>query len=1196
MAKENVLLQQFNRGIISPLALARTDVGRTAFSAVTMTNWMPRVLGSMSLRPGMKYLGATNSNAAAKFIPFVFSTDDTALIEISASGVRFWESDAVLSFTKGNSSVANGSFTTTTGWTDADDSGATSTLASGADYLSLIGDGTNYARRRQTVTLNAADYGVGIHLQVVVHRGPVVVRVGTTSSSDNLISEKALETGRHVLKFTPYSDFVIELESNLEREVLVNSCDLLKSTSAPISLVSPWGADDLDNIRWQQSGNYVYIACDGVKPKQIIRYGVSSWGLADYLADDGPYRNQNITEATITPSALTGSITLTASEDIFKGGNRDTLYAIESDGQLVSSDITAQATWTNAIKVEGVDSQRVFTVIVEGTWVATVTLQRSLTSDAGPWEDVQTWTANTVGNFDDTLDNQIAWYRIGVDTGDFTSGTVEAQLDYPIGSIRGVARVTSSRYTYEAQSAATNETFNGICWAEGISLFIAVAQDNIATNLVNTSPDGFTWTARTSAAARRYESVAWSDDLTIAVAVSYDGTTSAAMSSPDGITWTARTTPDDTWYDVCYSEDLTLFVAVGSGSTNQVMTSANGTSWTGRTAADSNGGWLAVTYSPGLGLFVAVRSNSTDRVMTSSDGITWSLVNVTASTWENVIWVDSLGVFIATASSSDTYMYSSDGSTWTDVDLSDIFDAIYEVVWLSVYGELHMFGGSGSENIVATSVNGVNWVKREATPYAVERAAYSPSLNRVATISGISSVQDFMATYSTEALVRADVLTDLGGLNATKYWSEGVWSDYRGWPSAVTLDDGRLWWAGKDRITGSVSDDFYNYNPETEGDSAPVNRIIGIGPVDDVNFMLNLQKLVVGTEGAEFVCRSNALDEPLTRTNFNIRLASDQGSSSVNAIAVDKVGLFVQRGGTRLYELNYDGSLYEYTAVDLTLLQPEVCQPKITRIAAQRQPDTRIHCVLSDGTVAVLIYDRAEDVKCWLKVTTDGTVEDVVVLPGDDGDEEDKVYYVVNRTINGSTVRYLERWAKESDCVGGTLNHQLDSYLSISQSSSTTITGLNHLEAETVYVWANGKDLGSYTVSSGSITVSEAVTTAIVGLTYTAQWKSSKLAYGARQGTALLQAKQIRHFGAILQNTHYQGLEYGRDFTNMDPLPLTKEGATIADDTVHSEFDEGLVEFPGTWDTDSRLCLQATAPKPCTILAAVMGIETNEKF
>ena len=83
MGKQVVALKVFNRGLISPLALARTDIERTALSAETMTNWMPRNLGSMSLRPGSKYIGATASNNAAKFIPFIYSQSDTALVEIT---------------------------------------------------------------------------------------------------------------------------------------------------------------------------------------------------------------------------------------------------------------------------------------------------------------------------------------------------------------------------------------------------------------------------------------------------------------------------------------------------------------------------------------------------------------------------------------------------------------------------------------------------------------------------------------------------------------------------------------------------------------------------------------------------------------------------------------------------------------------------------------------------------------------------------------------------------------------------------------------------------------------------------------------------------------------------------------------------------------------------------------------------------
>src|SRR3990167_4543647 len=97
MARGNVVLQAFNRGRISKYALARTDLAkRVAVSAETMTNFMPRSLGSMMLRPGTGYIGTSRSNNKAAYLPFVYKTDDTALIEITDSNVRVWVDDALI--------------------------------------------------------------------------------------------------------------------------------------------------------------------------------------------------------------------------------------------------------------------------------------------------------------------------------------------------------------------------------------------------------------------------------------------------------------------------------------------------------------------------------------------------------------------------------------------------------------------------------------------------------------------------------------------------------------------------------------------------------------------------------------------------------------------------------------------------------------------------------------------------------------------------------------------------------------------------------------------------------------------------------------------------------------------------------------------------------------------------------------------
>ena len=895
MPRENVALVGFNRGLISPLAFARIDLKRVSMAAETMTNWMPRVFGSMMLRPGLKYIGSSRSDAKANYIEFVFAIDDVALLEITDSNMRIWIDDALITRASVSSAVTNGTFDSNlTGWTDADESGGTSDWVTGG-YMGLTGNGSAAAIRRQQVTVVSADQNVEHALRIVIQRGPVTLKVGSSSGSDDYINETTLRTGTHSLAFTPTgSSFWIQFESRLKRQVLVNSCTV--ESSGVVSITAPWLEADLDNLRDSQSGDVIFVACSGYQQRRIERRATRSWSVVTYDTEDGPFRLENVTPITITPSALSGNITLTASAPLFRSGHVGALYRITSNGQQVSASISAQNQFTNAIRVTGVDATRVFTVSIDevGAGANTFTLQRSLESDTGPWTDVQQWTADVTTTYDDGLDNQIAWYRLGVKTGDYGSDTHTVSLSYTVGSIDGVVRITS---------------------------------------------------------------------------------------------------------------------------------------------------------------------------------------------------------------------------------------------------------------------------------------------------------------FTSSTSVAAEVITDLGGTSATDTWAEGEWSTYRGFPTSVNITEGRLWWAGKDGVWGSVSDAFESFDDETEGDSGPISRSIGSGPVDTINWILALQRLIVGGEGAEFTCKSSSFDEPLTPTNFMIKQVSTQGSAAIGAITIDKIGVYVQRGGTRVMQISYEGETGEYGSIDLTALIPEATQPRIVRMAVQRQPDTRVHCVRSDGKVAILVFDRSENVLCWSLFETDGVVEDVAVLPGAVGDSEDVVYYHVRRTINGATKRYLEQWALESECEGSTLNKQADSFILYSGAATTTITGLDHLEAESVVVWGNGASLGSYTVSGGQITgLTSSVTSAVIGVGYTAQWKSTKLAYAAGLGTALTQRKKVQHLGVIMRNTHASGLQYGPDFTNLDDLPGTEDEADVSSTSVHSTYDEEPFEFPGSWDTDARLCLQATAPKPCNLLAAVISVETHDKY
>jgi hypothetical protein len=350
--------------------------------------------------------------------------------------------------------------------------------------------------------------------------------------------------------------------------------------------------------------------------------------------------------------------------------------------------------------------------------------------------------------------------------------------------------------------------------------------------------------------------------------------------------------------------------------------------------------------------------------------------------------------------------------------------------------------------------------------------------------------------------------------------------------------------------------------------------------------------LLLGCEGSVKTVRSSALDEPLTSTSLTIKDVVTQGTASAQAVKIDSQVVFVQGSGTRVYDMGFDNTTYDYGVVDLTAIVPEVGEPSITKIVVQRQPDTRNHCIRSDGKLALLIYDKVEEVKCWVLVETDGLIEDALVLPGT---TEDEVFYLVNRTIDGSTVRCWEKWTLESENKGAAITKLADSHIIYSGVSTTTITELDHLEGETVIVWGNSKDLGSYTVSSGQITLSEAVTWCCVGLGYTGDFKSAKPALATAHGSSLLQKKFINQIGLLLADTHARGLTYGPDFDNLDGLPAREDGVSVDEDQMWTVYDEEAFAFPGAWDTDSRVCLRATAPRPCTILGMVVEWNTNEK-
>lgn len=513
------------------------------------------------------------------------------------------------------------------------------------------------------------------------------------------------------------------------------------------------------------------------------------------------------------------------------------------------------------------------------------------------------------------------------------------------------------------------------------------------------------------------------------------------------------------------------------------------------------------------------------------------------------------------------------------------------------------YTGAGSDTYTNSSDNAIVWARIgfKTGAYTSGTATVTLSFGAGGAASGSSRGSSSggragvcrVVGLDSSTVANIEVLSYFSSNVPSQDWYEGEWSNRQGWPSSVAFYEGRLFWAGRDRIWGSVSDGYTSYDPDVTGESGPIQRSIGFGPVAIINWLLPLSRLMIGAESSEVAVRSSSFDEPLTPTNFSLKDISTYGSARVAAVKIDQRGVFVDKSNQRLMELGFHLENNDFHTRDLTLLHPDMnLNNPIKQIIVQRQPDTRIHCIREDGTVAILVYEPDEQVVCWWRVETDGVVESGCVLPSD---VEDKVYYTVARTINGATKRYTERFAREDEIGDVVLNKQADSFITYTGASTATISGLGHLEGETVIVWGNRKYLGTYTVASAEITVSENVTNAVIGKGYQAKFKSTKLAYGAQMGTGLLQKKRVNYLGVVLHDTHKTGLQYGPSYTRLDDLPLMEQGVETDSDEMWADYDEPMFEFDGNWSTDSRVCLVANAPKPCTLLGAVIGLATHDK-
>ena len=156
----------------------------------------------------------------------------------------------------------------------------------------------------------------------------------------------------------------------------------------------------------------------------------------------------------------------------------------------------------------------------------------------------------------------------------------------------------------------------------------------------------------------------------------------------------------------------------------------------------------------------------------------------------------------------------------------------------------------------------------------------------------------------------------------------------------------------------------------------------------------------------------------------------------------------------------------------------------------------------------------------------------------------------------------------------------------------TTVSGLGHLEGQVVQVWADGANHPDRTVTSGAITLQVAASKVHVGLACDAVIQPMPIEAGSADGTAQGKTQRISRCGLRFHET--AGCRYGSDETaQLDRVEL-RSGSSNMDEELPLFTGDKVVSWPAGYEGPAIVTVVADQPGPCTLVAIMPQVTTND--
>ena len=364
-------------------------------------------------------------------------------------------------------------------------------------------------------------------------------------------------------------------------------------------------------------------------------------------------------------------------------------------------------------------------------------------------------------------------------------------------------------------------------------------------------------------------------------------------------------------------------------------------------------------------------------------------------------------------------------------------------------------------------------------------------------------------------------------------------------------------------------------------DTDSIEAALASTQVNEIRWLVPFDELIVFTSGGEWIMTNGDNSDALTPTSVQYKVQGYRGCADVKPIVIGDTVIFVQRGGQVVRDLQYRLESDKYAGSNLSVLSEHLFRNrKIVAWAYQQTPSSIVWVVLDDGSFCSFTYLPEHEVWAWCPQETDGLVEEVASIPGDD---EDEVYFVVKRNINGSDVRFVEK-LHTRDFTAIEDAFFVDCGLTYDGVAATVVSGLDHLVGETVSILADGNVSPQQVVAvGGTITLPQAASVVHVGLPYASTLETLNVDLTAQGDTLQGKKKVINQVTLRLEDT--RELWIGPDTDHLVQVPFrTDEGY---EEATRLYTGDKRVTIRSSWGTNGRIVIRQSDPLPITILAVI---------